>query len=65
MASSVVRTLPLAELTDRLRGLRAAGQPVQHLTVYAPWISDDNFLLGLKTLAESLGLADNALHLRG
>ncbi|MDD2727941.1 site-specific DNA-methyltransferase [Malikia sp.] len=61
----LVRSMPLTELTDLLRGLRAAVQPVQHLTVYAPWISDDNFLLGLKTLAESLGLADNALHLRG
>lgn len=61
----LVRSMPLTELTDLLRNLRAAAQPVQHLTVYAPWISDDNFLLGLKTLAESLGLADNALHLRG
>lgn len=61
----LVRSMPLTELTDLLRDLRAAAQPVQHLTVYAPWISDDNFLLGLKTLAESLGLADNALHLRG
>ncbi len=61
----LVRSMPLTELTDLLRGLRTAAQPVRHLTVYAPWISDDNFLLGLKTLAESLGLADNALHLRG
>ncbi|MFN7727008.1 MAG: site-specific DNA-methyltransferase [Rubrivivax sp.] len=55
--------------TDELRALlgqrQAAGAPVQHLSVYAPWVQDDNFLLGLKTLLETLGLSEDKLRLRG
>jgi hypothetical protein len=36
-----------------------------NLEVYAPWIADDNFMLGIKTVAESLGYSDDKLKLRG
>ena len=61
----VVHALPLAELTDTLRGLQAAGTPATYLTVYAPWIADDNFMLGIKTVAETLGYSEDKLRLRG
>jgi len=55
--------------TEALRTLlsaqKAAGSPIQHLSVYAPWVHDDNFLLGTKTLLESLGLSEDKLRLRG
>ena len=61
----IVQTMPLAALTDTLRALQAQPQPVQYLTVYAPWIHDDNFMLGLKTMAETLGFSEDKLRLRG
>lgn len=61
----IVQALPLDELTDTLRALQTEGTPALHLTVYAPWIADDNFMLGIKTVAESLGYSDDKLKLRG
>jgi len=61
----IVQALPLDELTDTLRALQTEGTPALHLTVYAPWIADDNFMLGIKTMAESLGYSDDKLRLRG
>lgn len=61
----VVQTLPLDELTDTLRALQAQGTPATYLTVYAPWIADDNFMLGIKTMAETLGYSEDKLRLRG
>lgn len=61
----IVRSVPLAELTDTLRALQATASPAVYLTVYAPWINDDNFMLGIKTLAESLGYSEDKLRLRG
>ncbi len=61
----VLQAVPLEALTDLLRSLRAQVQPVQYLTVYAPWVNDDNFTLGLKTLVESAGLGEDKLRLRG
>ena len=61
----VVQALPLDELTDALRALQTEGTPALHLTVYAPWIADDNFMLGIKTVAEALGYSDDKLKLRG
>lgn len=61
----IVQALPLDELTDTLRALQTEGTPALHLTVYAPWIADDNFMLGIKTVAESLGYSDDKLRLRG
>ena len=61
----VVQALPLDELTDTLRALQSQGTPATYLTVYAPWIADDNFMLGIKTVAESLGYSEDKLRLRG
>ncbi len=61
----VVHAVALDELTDTLRALQAQGTPATYLTVYAPWIADDNFMLGIKTVAESLGYSDDKLRLRG
>ena len=61
----VVQALPLGELTDTLNSLKAANTAVTYLTVYAPWIADDNFMLGIKTVAETLGFSDDKLRLRG
>ena len=61
----VMQALPLDELTDTLRALQTQGTPATYLTVYAPWIADDNFMLGIKTVAESLGYSEDKLRLRG
>ena len=61
----VVHAVALDELTDTLRALQAQGTPATYLTVYAPWIADNNFMLGIKTVAESLGYSDDKLRLRG
>ena len=61
----IVKPVPLAELADTLRTLQTSAAPVVYLTVYAPWIDDDNFMLGIKTLAESLGYSEDKLRLRG
>ncbi|OGB33470.1 MAG: hypothetical protein A3F78_22570 [Burkholderiales bacterium RIFCSPLOWO2_12_FULL_61_40] len=61
----IVKPVPLAELADILRTLQASTTPAVYLTVYAPWIDDDNFMLGIKTLAESLGYSEDKLRLRG
>jgi len=61
----VLQALPLAELSDTLAALADAGTAIARIAVYAPWVADDNFTLGIKTLLESLGYADDALKLRG
>ncbi|THT99340.1 site-specific DNA-methyltransferase [Lampropedia puyangensis] len=45
--------------------LTAAENPITHISVYAPWVSDNNLLLGLKTLLQSLDLSQDKLRLRG
>ena len=61
----VVKALPLDALTDNLRALQLEATPPNYLTVYAPWIADDNFMLGIKTVAETLGYSEDKLQLRG
>ena len=61
----VVQALPLDVLTDTLRALQQEAAPPAYLTVYAPWIADDNFMLGIKTVAETLGYSEDKLRLRG
>ena len=61
----VVQALPLDLLTDTLRALQQEAAPPVYLTVYAPWIADSNFMLGIKTMAETLGYSDDKLRLRG
>ena len=52
-------------LTDTLRALQTEATAPVYLTVYAPWIADDNFMLGIKTVAETLGFSADKLRLRG
>ena len=61
----VVQALPLDLLTDTLSALQQEAAPPAYLTVYAPWIADDNFMLGIKTMAETLGYSEDKLRLRG
>jgi adenine-specific DNA-methyltransferase len=61
----ILHPIPLKELTDTLRQLQNDSTPAVYLTVYAPWIADDNFMLGIKTMAESLGYSEDKLRLRG
>lgn len=61
----IVKPVPLTELADTLRTLQTSATPVVYLTVYAPWIDDDNFMLGIQTLADSLGYSEDKLRLRG
>ena len=61
----VLQAVALDTLTDTLQEMKASGTPATYLTVYAPWITDDNFMQGIKTLAESLGYSDEKLKLRG
>ena len=61
----VLQALALDTLTDTLRALQAEATPPAYLTVYAPWIGDDNFMLGIKTVAETLGFSADKLRLRG
>jgi adenine-specific DNA-methyltransferase len=53
------------ELADTLTALKTSTTPPVYLTIYAPWIADDNFLQNIKTQAESLGFSGDKLRLRG
>ena len=48
-----------------MRQRKAAGTPVHHVSVYAPWVHDDNFLQGVQTLLEAEGFSADRLRLRG
>lgn len=61
----ILQAVDTEDLRQALAQLKADGTPVQHLSVYAPWLQDNNFLLGLKTLLETLGLSEDKLRLRG
>jgi adenine-specific DNA-methyltransferase len=60
----LLQALPLEELQQHLHSLQA-DRALHYLTVYAPWLKDDNLLLGLDTLMEQLGLGKDKLRLRG
>jgi adenine-specific DNA-methyltransferase len=61
----VVKAVPMDALTDILRELHAAGTSVHYLTVYAPWVDDNNFHLGIQSVASTLGFSEDKLRLRG
>ncbi len=61
----VLKSTALLELRELLQAAQAAGQPIAHVCVFAPWVQDDNLLLGLSTLLEHHGLSADRLHLRG
>ena len=61
----LLQALPLDELQQALETLQASGTRLRYLSVYAPWVQDDNLLLGLETLMDKLGLGKDKLRLRG
>ncbi|MGD9774916.1 site-specific DNA-methyltransferase [Diaphorobacter sp.] len=64
----VVKALAMDALTDAIRAQQAqhtAAGPLNYLTVYAPWVQDDNFLLGIRSVADTLGFSQDKLRLRG
>jgi len=61
----IVHAVDTETLREQLAALKAAGTPVAQLSVYAPWVQDNNFLMGVKTLLETLGLSEDKLRLRG
>ncbi len=61
----ILQAVDTEDLRAMLTQLKAASTPIQHLSVYAPWVQDNNFLLGLKTLLDTLGLSEDKLRLRG
>jgi adenine-specific DNA-methyltransferase len=52
-------------LRDVLQQAKAAGRPIHAISAYAPWLQNDNLLLGLKTLLETLDMSEDKLRLRG
>ena len=64
----VVKALAMDALTDAIRAQQAqpaSAGPLNYLTVYAPWVQDDNFLLGIRSVADTLGFSQDKLRLRG
>ena len=61
----ILSAIDLTVLKSNLENLKTADTPATYLTVYAPWVHDDNFMQGIKTLAESLGYSSDKLRLRG
>ena len=61
----ILSAIDLTILKSTLENLKNADTPATYLTVYAPWVQDDNFMQGIKTLAESLGYSSDKLRLRG
>ena len=61
----ILQSTALLKLRELLQAAQAAGQPIAHVCVFAPWVQDDNLLLGLSTLLEHHGLSADRLHLRG
>jgi hypothetical protein len=61
----LLQALPQEELQQHLQSLQAAGTVLHYLTVYAPWVQDDNLLLGLESLWDKLGWGEEKLRLRG
>ena len=61
----VLQALETPVLRALLEQARADGAPIQAISVYAPWVTDDNFLLGSKTLLDTLNLSEDKLRLRG
>lgn len=61
----LLQALDTATLRETLQQAKTAGRPIHAISAYAPWLQDDNLLLGLKTLLETLDLSEDKLRLRG
>ena len=60
----LLQAVDTAVLREALQEAKAAGRPIHAISAYAPWLQDDNLLLGLKTLLETLDLSEDKLRLR-
>ena len=60
----LLQAVDTAVLREALQQAKAAGRPIHAISAYAPWLQDDNLLLGLKTLLETLDLSEDKLRLR-
>ena len=61
----LLQAVDTAVLREALQEAKAAGRPIHAISAYSPWLQDDNLLLGLKTLLETLDLSEDKLRLRG
>ena len=61
----VLDALDLGALTDHMNAQKAEGRAAQQVSVFAPWVTDDNFLWGLKAALAAAGLPEDRLRLRG
>lgn len=61
----LLQALDTVVLRETLQQAKFAGRPIHAISAYAPWLQDDNLLLGLKTLLETLDLSEDKLRLRG
>ena len=61
----ILQAVDVLALRQTWEAAQAAGQPLSHISIYAPWVQDDNFLLGVNSWLDTLDLAADRLHLRG
>ena len=61
----ILQAVDVLLLRQAWEAAQAAGQPLSHISIYAPWVQDDNFLLGVNSWLDTLDLAADRLHLRG
>ena len=61
----ILQAVDVLVLRQTWEAAQAAGQPLSHISIYAPWVQDDNFLLGVNSWLDTLDLAADRLHLRG
>jgi len=61
----ILSAIDLEQLSATIIHLKQSGTPALYLTVYAPWVRDDNFMQSIKTLAETIGYSSDKLRLRG
>ena len=61
----ILQAVDVLVLRQAWEAAQAAGQPLSHISIYAPWVQDDNFLLGVNSWLDTLDLAADRLHLRG
>ena len=61
----ILQAVDVLALRQAWEAAQAAGQPLSHISIYAPWVQDDNFLLGVNSWLDTLDLAADRLHLRG
>ena len=61
----ILQAVEVDEVRAAWQAAQAHGQPLTHLSVFAPWVQDNDFLQSLDTLALTLDLSADRLRLRG